>query len=390
MSDKLKTNLIIIFVLLLLFAAIAAVEFLTAILAMLGGALIVTYILLGPVNLTQQLLERGAGKALNKPFDGRLRVWAVLLIYLVFLGIITIAMVRAAPKLSNQLQDFASDLPGYLDRVQERVDAAAIPQSDLLESLLSVLPPPTEPADPAQTAPIISPDEGSPTATETTVTQLGDTIRDYAAILLGYLVNVGATTVSTLIYTLTALVLIFYMLLDGKGLKNGFVNLLPERFEPAMTHYLETIHRVLYDFIRIQVFMAILAGLYLYIILQVFGVEKYAFFLAFFFGTASIIPVLGPLFSILPITVVVLLLSSHPVATIPVLMCIAIFYLLKVYWILPRLMRYDFDIHPVVIIMTFLICLQTADVAGVLLAFPLASLFSGTYEYLVQLKTRKA
>jgi predicted PurR-regulated permease PerM len=373
MTTTVKVNLTLIFILLLLFTVIAVVDYLTAILAMLGGVVLVAYVLLGPVNLLEDGLEWGSATLLRRPRPGKYRVWAIILVYLLFLGLVAVSAIQGFPRLSAQVRGFAEDLPAYLDQVQDHIKT--MPRANLLEQFWPARPAAAGPAQ-NQTTP---PENGN--ETDTTVLQ------NYSTALLGHLVNLGTMTLATLIYLLIGLVLTFYMLLDGKRLKEGFVRLLPKRLKASVDDYLATIHRVLYNFIRVQVVMGMTGGLYLYIVFQIFQV-KYAFFLAFVFGAASIVPVLGPLFGILPAALVVLF-STQPIAIIPILICAAVFYMLKVYWILPKLVQYDFDIHPVIIILSFLVCVHTADMAGVLLAFPLASLISGTYEYLLLSQSRQ-
>jgi len=216
-------------------------------------------------------------------------------------------------------------------------------------------------------------------------------VRHYTKSLMDYLFDFGKMTIESCLYTITALVLVFYLLMDGDVLKEGLFHLLPVPWRDGTRHYMEQVHGVLYYFIQGQVILGLIAGTGMWLVCVWFDIH-YAFLLAVVFGVASVIPVIGPWFGIIP-AVLVSAFSGGGIGIWPgwaaVLIYAGFYYLVKLYWLVPRWFKNRLEIHPIVIILSFLACMKAANLFGFLMAYPLASLISGTHHYLLE-RTRTA
>ena len=386
-SGASKVNLIILCIVLFVFTGLMLTEYLTQVVCMLAASLILTYILLGPVELLQRGLLAIKVQRHGLP-KGLCKVLSILLVYLLFFGCIVIALIQVAPPLASQIKDFARELPHYLSQVSDTQNRgsgqeplAAVVQASL-ERSQKLKHPETETTSATNKRHAVAELVPRPTtsakmplvkATYTlALEQLINNYKTYAAKLGGVLLDLGSATFSTLIYGLTTLVLVFYLLHDGKELQHGLVNLFPARHEAGLERFLIRLHLQFQTIVKGQLLMSLISGSLMYILLLALG-AKFSLLLSVFFGITSILPVIGPWVGLVPI-ISFLAFSSHPLDILTILMGTELFYILKTYWLWPKLIRRKYDIHPILFTLSFVACLKLAGPLGILLSFPLASI----------------
>ncbi len=351
-SPLTRLNLFLMGLMFLLYVIFTLTEFMPSIIAMLAASLIVTYLLLGPVHGLESLLTKIFPKKWQAS-SGLRRILAIVLVYLLCLGIFTVATIRVVVPLSIQIKEFAKDLPTHLGKTHTQ---------STFGSPITV----TQPLNKHPKARLVS-------ATQLLVMQkLAAISKNYATKLGHYALDIGTTTLSSVVYILTTLVLVFYLLNDGETLQRGLIDLMPAQHEAFANQFLTRLHNQFYTIIKGQVLMSFLSGGLMYCVLLIIGV-KYTLLLGVVLGCASILPVIGPWLGLLPIIVVVET-SGHPIHILPVLLVAGSFYLLKSYWLWPKLVSRKFEIHPIVFILTFLACIQLMGFPGIFLSFPLASI----------------
>lgn len=405
-SSTTKVNIILLCVGLLLVAMLWLTEFLTSVVVMLAATLVLTYLLLGPVRFLETGLHMALPKSRRLPASLR-RTLAIICVYVLCFGCFTLVFIRVLPPLTLELKEFAHDLPAYLSKwetqagnnpaarhsmalphpLSQWMKPSVVSQKQASTPRASTTSPSAEarskssatPAD-AHSRSSLSITSKTPgqaqllsTTTRLAVQKLIDLYRQYAADFGNFLLDLGTTTLSGLVYMLTTLVLAFYLLHDGKGLKEGFINLMPTRSEAWMNRFLHRVHIHFYSIVKGQVLMSLLSGSVIYLVLVMLDI-KYALLLGVLFGCVSIIPVIGPWLGLLPISFV-LILRNHSMDVIQVMMVAGLFYLVKTYWLWPQVVQRKFNIHPVLFLITFLACLKVVGYLGILLSFPLASVF---------------
>ena len=385
LSPTSKVNLIILCIILLIFSGLMLIQFLTSIVIMLAAALILTYILLGPVSMIDSYLLKIKIKQFHlSPKVSR--AFAILIVYLLFFGLLAISIIRIAPALSLQIKEFAHDLPVHVSRMQpthpgQKPGTDNKPVTELFQQSLKE----TTTQSPNQTTIKLNTHLKTihrPTtqgqllsATYTMALQkLITNYKQYISKIGSFILDIGATTLNGIIYTLTTLVLVFYLLHDGKELKDGLVELMPARHEAAFDRFLERLHIQFYSIIKGQTLMSLLVGMIIYLVLLTMGI-KYALLLGVFYGTVSILPVVGPWMGLLPI-IGTLAFTNHALDILQVLIITGLFYLIKSYWIWPKLIHRQYDIHPIIFVLTFVACMKLVGFLGILLSFPLASILS--------------
>lgn len=364
--------------------------------ALLGSVLIITYILLGPVNLMEHginLVSKNAGKlgwyramTASSP-EANPRILAVLIVYAAFFLGLTVGSVRFLPLLTRQAgelgqklgvqaveaSDFAID---WIDKTIGQGTLRQLFQKDITAAERGGIL-----RHPSQSGKPVSEEEKEviqETVIQNAMTQLETTL----ASAVPNFIEVVAGTVNGFIYFLAGIVLTFYFLIDGVKLKNEFIRFLPSQSRPTATYLLDSFHQVMFAFIKGQVLLGLLTGGYMVIIYSIFHVP-YAFLLGCIFALAELLPLVGTWIGI-AIGLVVILLNMPPMTAVYVWLCSYAYQTIKDNILAPKVVGNVMGLHPMVIILALLICAQLMGLLGVLLALPLASAINVVIRLLLQ------
>lgn len=163
------------------------------------------------------------------------------------------------------------------------------------------------------------------------------------------------------------LILSFYFIVDQEKINKEFFNLVPNKWHNVLHFTQNVINETFISFLRVQLFFAISSGLLTWIILRIFNID-FAASLAFISGVFAFIPLIGPLFALIPPVLVALL--SDPVKALIIggilLACQQVTFNI----IGPRLLGKAFRLHPAIILISFLIGLKFAGSLGAVFAIP--------------------
>jgi predicted PurR-regulated permease PerM len=382
---------------LLMLAAVGAlIHYFYALTALLGCVLIVTYILIGPVNLIAQGIEafskwghqfRFYQSIIRYSPDANPRILAVLIVYaVVFIGL-TLGGIRFLPILGNQLADLGQKM-GV--QAMEAADTAIdwVDRNIGQGTLRNVFQKDITQAE-KQGAVRYHQQSGKPVSAEEkeviqqTVIQSAITqLENMFASAIPNLISVAAGTVNGLVYFLAGLILTFYFLIDANHLKRKVLRLFPQTNRPVITNLLEAFHQVMFAFIKGQVLLGILTGFYMFLIYSMFQVP-YAFLLGCIFALAELLPVVGTWIGIC-IGLTIILLNMDPVVALYVWLCSYAYQTVKDNILAPKVVGDVMGLHPMVILLALLICAQVAGLLGVLLALPLASAINVILRLLLQ------
>lgn len=352
---------------------------------LLGCVLIITYILLGPVNLMEQGILGLSAKARQLTFyraitgrspEANPRILAVLIVYAVFFIGLTLGSIRFLPVLTQQLGEMghkvgiqameASDSAiDWVDRNIGQGTLRSLFQKDISQAEKQGRLRHHQPSD----KPVSAEEKEviQQTVIQNAITQLENAL----STAIPNFIAVFAGTINGLVYFLAGLVLTFYLLIDGTRLKREFLKVLPNQSRSTATYLLETFHQVMFAFVKGQVLLGILTGVYMFVIYSLFHVP-YALLLGFVFALAELLPVVGTWIGI-AIGLMVILLNMDPTIALYVWLCSYAYQTIKDNILAPKVVGDVMGLHPMVIILALLICAQVAGLLGVLLALPLAS-----------------
>lgn len=364
--------------------------------ALLGMVLIVTYILLGPVNLMEKGINAFSALGHRVPLYGNVvrrspeanpRILAVLLVYAVFFIGITISTIQFLPivrtqlgemgqKIGVQLLDASDAAIGWVDMnigngAIRNLFAKDISQAER-QGMLKSHSPTGKPVTVEEKRVI------QQTVIQSTMNQLERTL---ASAVPNFISLVGGT-LSGFIYFLAGVLLTFYFLIDGHRLKQEALTLLPATMRNTADYLLGSFHQVMFAFVKGQVLLGLLTGFYMFIVYSIFH-APYAILLGSLFALAELLPVVGTWIGI-TIGLTVILLTMDPIVAFWVWLCSYCYQTIKDNILAPKVVGDVMGLHPMVIILALLICAKIAGLLGVLMALPLASAINVILRLLLQ------
>lgn len=290
-------------------------------------ALIVSYLLHPIVNL---LHGRGIPRSL-----------AVLLIYILFFGTLTIITINALPMLIKQTKELGENLPNMFKQFELWIDGLDNIRHD-----------PTNPL----------PDSFQD--------GIDSTIEDLEyRISLGFQNSLGiiSNTIGILFTIFLVPFVAFYMLKDYKLLEKAIITFVPKKSRKEMIRLARDIDEALGNYIRGQLIVCTIIGTLAYIGYLIIGLP-YALLLASIVGITNIIPYLGPFIGATPAVIVGFTVSWK--LGLSVLTVNIIIQIIEGNIVSPQIVGRKLHIHPLFIIMALLLGGQIGGIAGLILAVP--------------------
>lgn len=271
------------------------------------------------------------------------RVYAVLLLYLIILGLITYLIVAIIPFLRDQILSFFDHLPEYITEVQTVLEKWM--GSDVFMQIQQSL---------DFSATDIMKD------ISTKVSELAnDTVRGIGTV-------VGAVTEFVLAFIIAPFVL-FYLLKDGKKLPEYIVRFVPTDLRGRTKKVMSEMNDQISSYIRGQIIVSLCIGILLYIGYLIIGLD-YSLVLAIIAACTAIVPYLGPAIAITPALVIAIVTS--PIMLLKMIVIWTIVQFVEGKFISPQIMGKTLKIHPITIIFVILTAGNLFGVVGIILAIP--------------------
>ena len=317
--------------------------------------LMLVYILLVPVNV----LEEGFKKGLPFLRQGH-RFLAVTLVYLALMYGLESLVIKGYPIVKDQAQDLITSLPSQLASANQR-----------LIDLTHAIPFLKEPL-----APILQKLKAWTVSSDDFMTQSVLLFRSQIQWLSAWVVQqagpVLQSSIGQLSTLVTLLVFVFYALMNGEALVKTTVNRFPVAQQPLLSSFVNQLHCINMAFIKGQVLLGALTGVYMFIIYNLFGV-KYALLLSIWFALAELLPVVGTVIGLIPGLLLITLHGDFMVLAY-VYGCSYIFQTIKDNILQPHVVGNALGLHPILIILSLLLGAKIAGLVGVVIALPTGAL----------------
>jgi predicted PurR-regulated permease PerM len=243
------------------------------------------------------------------------KVYAALLVYLLFLALLGITIFLFVPQISAQMQALFVVLPKYLSSYP----AVVHKWGDVLNTSLS------------------------------------------SSILL------LPSVANFFFYAVIALVISFYFIVDKEHINHELYNVLPKTWHKEVHFVQNVINTTFASFLRVQLVFALLSGFSTWLILRLLGVD-FAASTGVISGVFTIIPLIGPVLAFIPPVVVAALIDPTRALIIAVTIIIVQQVIFNV--VGPRLMGKAFKMHPIVVLLSLLVGIKIAGGAGAVFAIP--------------------
>lgn len=213
------------------------------------------------------------------------------------------------------------------------------------------------------------------------------TLQALATPLLQNTVLIFTSVLALLGNALLVILLSFFFALDGPRFNTMLFGIVPERLHQETRMFLFTTDRAFGGFLRGQILQAAAIGVGTWLIMSVLGVQA-SVLSGFFAGLFMLIPLVGPVISLLPPLLATLL--TNPGNVLYVMIPILVLQIVVVNVIMPRIMGNALGLHPLVIIVSLLIGVKLAGFWGAFFAMPLAGIISAFGAFLIRRRQRLA
>lgn len=217
----------------------------------------------------------------------------------------------------------------------------------------------------------------------TIVDQLVSGAASYSLDLAKRMVNTAFNFASGMVELVVVPVLTYYFLKDGSFLREQFLGLLPHKSRQKAHEIVEEMSEVISQYIRGQIMVSLVIGLMVFAGMYILGVG-YPMILGLLAMLTETVPIIGPIVGSIP--AILLAFTAGPALTVKVIIFYIVIHQIENHIVVPKIMGHSIAIHPVVIIISFLIGGKLFGIAGMMLAVPAAALIRVLIKHLWERK----
>lgn len=284
---------------------------------------------------------------------------AILLLYVVIVVVLAIGIMLVVGPMNEQIQRFAQEVPGWLDSARAWYLGLDLPE--WARSALDRL------------AVSISGGTGGGGGSD-----------------ISSLLPIARSLASTLVSAFGFLIIpfwVFWVLKDLPRLSDTFVRAMPGAWRRDALAVLAIIDHTFGRWIRGQLILGAVVGLGTFVGLIVLGefvdpvFLSFAVLLAVVAGVLELVPVIGPILSMIP-TLVLALAADDPVrAAIAVVALYLIVQQLENHVLVPQIQGDAVELHPSVVILALIVGSALFGLLGAILSVPVAAAARDIYRY---------
>lgn len=294
---------------------------------------------------------------------GVARIYSILLIYLLFVGLMILSVFLIGSPLQEQVtrlvensDDLIAKLGDSLVKLKKNPYVGKYFEQQSLESLTQ---------------------------------DITDYLSSSASIIFSNIANFIGVLTNIIIVFVTVPFILFYMLKDGETAPKQVLRFLPSTQRTEGKRILADMDQAISSFIQGQVLVSLCIGVLTYIGYLIIRLD-YSLILALVTMLTNVIPFIGPLMGAIPALIVGII--DSPWMALKVLIVIVVVQQLDSNFISPQVMGRTLKIHPLTIILLLLVAGSLGGFLGLLLAVPtyavLKVVVSHTYR-LILLRTRR-
>jgi predicted PurR-regulated permease PerM len=274
------------------------------------------------------------------------RVLATLLAYALMIAILgglsyalVFSLIQQVLTFQNTVINFFNNLPKQYDAVITFLTQNGIPQANITDAL----------------------------------NQIKAQATSFATSLATNALNIVFIVTNTFINIIIILVMSFYFTLDGEHIRNSLMSIVPERYKKSVELFEESLNRVVGNYIRGQLTLAVIIGIMAGVGCAFLGLRSYALIigvLAFIFET---IPMVGPALASIPAILISLLLPAPFPRTFWIIIYFVCVQAVESNILGPRIVGHAVGLHPVASLLALIIGAQLFGAFGALLATPIVA-----------------
>jgi len=291
---------------------------------------------------------------IDRHLPSKTRTPALALTYLMFIGLFVTFLVLIGVRVADQATSLAKSAPAFLSQLQQPPPSGPQPLKSLRMQISSL-------------------------AQEEIRTHY-----DQIASVVPKLTLEVLSASRNLIYLVIVPILSFFILRDGRSIRDSFLDMFDGNREMARDILMD-IHTLLLQYMRALLFLCCNTFVVFSIVLSAMQVP-YALLLASIAFPLEFIPLVGPLVAAAIVLFVSMVAGYSNILALVIFM--AIFRILQDYVVSPKLMSRGVELHPLMVIFGVFAGGEAGGIAGVFLSVPTLALIRMLYHHLG--KTRAA
>src|SRR5215469_616512 len=209
---------------------------------------------------------------------------------------------------------------------------------------------------------------------------INDTLYQLQSQVTTYLQNIITNALSIVFFVtdilvniLLVVVLSFYLTVDGKRIRNAIVGVAPRRWLPHVLLFEDALNRVVGNYIRGQLTLALIIGILAGVGCAILGLKDFALIIAVLAFIFETIPMVGPALASIPAILISLLLPEPFPRTFWVVIYFVAVQMLESNILGPRIVGHAVGLHPVASIFALIVGAQLFGAFGALLATPIVA-----------------
>lgn len=171
----------------------------------------------------------------------------------------------------------------------------------------------------------------------------------------------------------------FYLLKDWRTIRANFVKILPYGYRTGVESYLDDVAFMLSSYVRGIFKMCCITGTVISVMTYAMDIH-YSLVLGLLAGLGETLPILGPIFAVLP--AIVLTIVYTPETLIKVLIFYTFYYVIDSNVFIPKVMGAAINLHPVIILFSLLVGGKLFGVLGMIFAVPTTAFFKISFEHI--------
>ncbi|MTI48974.1 AI-2E family transporter [Sporosalibacterium faouarense] len=279
------------------------------------------------------------------------RLWGVLLIYLLLIGIIVVLAIIIFPRISLEFQKLGKNIDVYFEELIgyfNNLNELYLRYADNLKDLPPEL-------------------QGIQEVIKNNLNKVQGSLVEGIQNFTTSIINMFSKILGLIIIP----ILTFYFLKDKDYFKKKIYLLIPKRFRPDTMKVGREIDTVLSKFIRGQIIVALFVGVFTVIGLAILGID-FALIIGLIAGIANFIPFFGPIIGTIPAVFFALL--DRPIKAIWVIILFVVIQQIESNILSPKIVGESVGLHPVIVIVALLIGANIGGILGMLLAVPVAAI----------------
>ena len=271
------------------------------------------------------------------------RIWGTTLVFILLITIITSLIAFLVPMINQQINSLVVNFPVIIDSINERL-ATFMQNSWFKENYQTAL---TWLNDNLTSIP------------QQLISSFGTAFSGIGTII-SHVSSIGVAL-------LTAIIVLFFMLVDGKKFHTKLLTIIPPRYRRDVDGMINDMNAQVGAYIQGQMAIALVTGIITFIGYSFINVD-YALALASIAGFANFIPYIGSLLGATPALIVAIFTSPDMFTKMLILWILVQIVVGNI--IAPSILGKNLQIHPLTVIFVLLLSGNMAGMTGVILGIP--------------------